>query len=140
MAYVDLNPVRARVVETPEAADHVSIRRRFDAMQKVGGDILLMPVAGNGPARAISAKEYLVLVDETGRMLRDDGGGSIHRALPSILARVGLSERAWLQQVRGTSSCYWRAIGSFESLVAKASELGQQWLKGCFFAKRLGLG
>ena len=137
MVYVDLNPVRAGVVDKPEAAEHVSVRRRFDAMKKAGPGALLMPVAGDGPARTVGEREYLELVDATGRMLRADKPGSISRALPPILMRLGLSERAWLGQVRGTQSCYWRVIGSLQSFVAKADALGQRWLKGCGFAKRL---
>ena len=36
MAYVDLNPVRAGVAQTPEDSAHTSIKRRIDALQSSG--------------------------------------------------------------------------------------------------------
>lgn len=38
--------------------------------------------------------------------------------------------RAWVGQVHGTESIYFRAFGSAEALVAKAEALGQSWMKG----------
>ena len=137
MVYVDLNPVRAGVVKAPEAAEHVSIRRRFEAVRRAAPGALLLPVLGSGPALAVSEREYLTLVDETGRAVRDDKPGAIPRSLPAIVGRLGLSERAWLRQVQGTESCYWRVIGRFESFVEKAAEMGQRWLKGCRLAASL---
>ncbi|HVJ63056.1 MAG TPA: transposase [Tahibacter sp.] len=138
MTYVDLNPVRARMVETPEAAESVSFRRRFDTNERAGtSDRPLLPIAGNGPACNVSEVEYLKLVDETGRMIRNDKPGSIDRSLPTIARRLGLSESAWLAQVQGTQSRYWRVIGHVESFLDKAAELQQRWLQGLAFARRL---
>ena len=36
MAYVDLNPVRAGVAQTPEDSAHTSIKRRIDALRSSG--------------------------------------------------------------------------------------------------------
>jgi len=138
MTYVDLNPLRARMAETPEAAENVSFRHRFDAIKHAETpDRPLLPIAGNGPECKVSELEYLKLVDETGRMIRDDKPGSIDSALPTIVRRLGLSESAWLSQVQGTQSRYWRVIGHVESFLDKAIELRQRWLQGLTFARRL---
>jgi REP element-mobilizing transposase RayT len=138
MTYVDLNPLRARMVDTPEAAHNVSFRHRFDAIKRTQArDLPLLPIAGSGPSCGVSEVEYLKLVDETGRMIRGDKPGAIDRSLPSIVRRLGLSESAWLGQVQGTQSRYWRVIGQVESLIDKAAELQQRWLQGLAFARRL---
>jgi REP element-mobilizing transposase RayT len=138
MTYVDLKPLRARIVEKSEAAENVSFRHRFDAIKRTKTlDRPLLPIAGNGPACNVSDVEYLRLVDETGRMIRNDKPGSIDRSLPAIVRRLGLSESAWLGQVQGTQSRYWRVIGRVGSFLDKAAELKQRWLQGLAFARRL---
>ncbi|HVJ62691.1 MAG TPA: hypothetical protein VM555_08255 [Tahibacter sp.] len=138
MTYVDLNPLRTRMVEKPEAAENVSFRHRFDAIKRAGtSDRPLLPIAGNGPVCKVGEVEYLKLVDETGRMIRNDKPGSVDRSLPNIVQRLGLSESAWLGQVQGTQSRYWRVIGDVESFLDKAAELQQRWLQGVVFARRL---
>jgi REP element-mobilizing transposase RayT len=138
MAYVDLNPVRAGLVIAPESARHVSIRRRCrNSKRHRKAPMPLRPIAGTGPDRAVSERDYLKLVDLTGRRLHTDKRGAVPRSLPPIIQRLGLADDSWLAQVRSTESRYWRVIGCLESFVDKAAELGQQWLKGCGFAKRL---
>ncbi|MCH8478924.1 MAG: hypothetical protein LAT56_13420, partial [Wenzhouxiangella sp.] len=43
---------------------------------------------------------------------------------------VAEHREAWICQVQGTESIYYRAIGSAEALMAKAEALGQVWMKG----------
>lgn len=138
MAYVDLNPVRAGIVDAPEAARHVSIRRRCRSSKRHRKTTeALRPIAGCGPERLVTEREYLKLVDATGRIIGKNKCNNIARSMPPIVQRLGLSESAWIAQVRGTESCYWRVIGRFESFLDKAAELGQRWLKGCRFAGSL---
>ena len=138
MTYVDLNPVRARLVVAPESSDHVSFRRPIDRISTEKAiDHALLPIAGDGPSRDVSEWEYLKLVDETGRLIRADKPGSIDRSLPALARRLGLSENAWLRQVQGTQSRYRRVIGQLESFIDKATELRQRWLQGVVFARQV---
>ena len=82
MAYVDLNPVRAKMAETPEASDYTSIQERAE---KASGDSArkqvphLKPLRSQGqnPDTAIpfALSSYLELVDWTGRIVRKARGG-----------------------------------------------------------------
>lgn len=79
---------------------------------------------------AITESTYLQLVDWTGRLLHPGKRGQIAEGTPPVLRTLGISERRWQGQVRGTESLYWRAIGSVDALCARAEELGQLWLRG----------
>jgi len=52
----------------------------------------------------------------------------------SLLSFAVLSNR-WAMQVKGIGSGYWRAVGTVEDLMAKAVEIGQNWLCGIGFAR-----
>ena len=117
MAYVDLNPVRAGIADTPENSSHTSIRERlqpeFDLQQAVDdqtgcGDLLdfkttlkpLLPFENrpaNEPQTGIlfNFEEYLTLVDWTGRNIRSDKRGHINSVLPPILDRLQITFDQW---------------------------------------------
>jgi REP element-mobilizing transposase RayT len=117
MAYVDLNPVRAGIADTPETSSHTSIRERlqpeFDLQHAIDdqtecGDLLdfktplkpLLPFESrlvNEPQTGIlfNFEEYLALVDWTGRIIRSDKRGHIDDSLPPILARLQITADQW---------------------------------------------
>ena len=138
MVYVDLNPVRAKITDTPETSPYTSIRKRCDEaeIQRTIKEAM-GPIAGPGAACLITTAEYLELVDFSGRIWREDKSHAIPSSLPPILRRIGLSEEAWLGQVKHTRTGFYRAIGSVEALMERAEQLGQRWLKGINLARRL---
>ena len=103
MAYVDLNPVRAGMADTPETSSYTSIQERlkpvFDWQQAVddqmdSGDLLdfTMPLkplltfekrllAEPKTGFLFDFEAYLTLVDWTGRIIRNDKRGKIDSAL-----------------------------------------------------------
>ena len=117
MAYVDLNPVRAGMADTPETSSHTSVRERlkpeFDLQQAIDdqtecGDLLdfrtpLKPllhfenrlVNESQTGILFNFKEYLALVDWTGRIIRSDKRGHIDKSLPPILARLQITADQW---------------------------------------------
>ena len=93
MAYVDLNPVRAKTCDTLEASAHTSARQRLTEIEQesAAGGLPLAPLAG---IRGLSVLrmtqvEYLSLVDYTGRQIRADKRGAIEGPAPAALARLG---------------------------------------------------
>ncbi|KGJ97949.1 hypothetical protein GAB14E_0886 [Colwellia psychrerythraea] len=93
MAYVDLNPVRAKISDTPEQSAFTSIQLRIKAAIKGTQPQSLLSFTGNEHQHkkigiSFSLKDYLTLVGETGRILRDDKRGAISVKAINILVRL----------------------------------------------------
>jgi REP element-mobilizing transposase RayT len=102
MAYVDLNPIRAKMASTPETSDHTSIQKRIQVINyEKHQPKQLMPFVGNAKQDtadgiAFSLKDYCELVDCTGRCIREDKAGHIEQQQSPILEKIGLSTEQWL--------------------------------------------
>ncbi len=141
MAYVDLNPVRAKICDTLEASAHTSARQRLTKIgqESAAADRPLAPIAGirGMYVQRMTQAEYLSLVDYTGRQIRADRRGTIQGPAPAALARLGYRPETWTRQVLAVRSDFSRAIGAVECLIAKAAEMGQCWLRGIATARWL---
>jgi REP element-mobilizing transposase RayT len=137
MVYVDLNPVRAGLVATPEAGLHTSVRRRARTPQSPLRPLLPLASSIRSQLPSVTTEQYLALVDWTGRTLHPGHRGAAPTDAPPLLARLGLRPRQWLIQVPATESHYWRAIGGTEALLARAHSTGLKWLRGIGMARAL---
>jgi len=141
MAYVDLNPLRAKLCDTLEASKHTSARKRLDEIAQTPAlaEAKLAPIAGQRGrcVLALTEIEYLQMVDYTGRQIRADKRGAIAGPPPAILKHLGYSPDNWTRQVLAIRSDFSRAVGAVEMLAQKASAIGQFWLRGIATARRL---
>ena len=117
MAYVDLNPVRAAMAETPEQSDFTSIKERISPSLNLANSVgkalneclsincpipkPLMQFKTKGSAAGpdelpIEWPDYLCLVDLTGRSINPMKRGSIDTKLAPILSRIDVSEADWI--------------------------------------------
>jgi REP element-mobilizing transposase RayT len=112
MAYVDLNPIRARQADTPENSEFTSIYERIQCVKAELEPNNLMTFSTSEPKNFphidFSFKDYLELVDTTGRILREDKPGRILDHHAPILARLNLTSSGWLNIVQNleTNFCY----------------------------------
>ena len=94
MAYVDLNPIRAKMAKTPESSEHTSIKARIDELKHRGSQPeQLMPFVGNPrepmpEGLPFRVEDYLALVDWSGRIIREEKRGAVAENLPPILERL----------------------------------------------------
>ena len=118
MAYVDLNPIRAGLVETLEESDFTSIQeRKFTFARSTHREELsaavnddqstsLVPFIGNEYKNKISngiyfsQEDYFYLVEWTGRVIREDKKGFIPPTVAPILAELNLDPDIWLANTR----------------------------------------
>ena len=137
MAYVDLNPVRARQADKPETSDFTSIQDRIKQWQhhstrKQCKHLKSLKWKGVHSESSIpfSLLDYFQLVDWTGRIARQNKKGLINSDFPPILARLGIAVKDWLKVLQPDSNRCQRAVGSVVSLKQYSKRLGQQWVKG----------
>lgn len=121
MAYVDLNPIRAQLAKTPEQAPHTSIKQRVTAALNNTTPTGLMPFTESKntqlqPTLPFSLKDYLELVDTTGRCFKEETSGYIHQHLPSILTRLNINQDNWLTLSQHFTQLFHGAVGSEDSL------------------------
>ena len=101
MAYVDLNPVRSGISDTPESSDFTSIKKRVLAVKENSQPKTLRPFVGH-PRKDMpnglpfKLADYLELVDMTGRIVRANKTGAIDASLLPILQRLSISSENWL--------------------------------------------
>ncbi|MET0001822.1 MAG: transposase, partial [Candidatus Thiodiazotropha lotti] len=100
MAYVDLNPVRAGMAKTPEQSECTSIAERTNKLKQSRNQANraitpagLLPFAGNlhknrPKGLPFRLKDYLELVDWTGRAILEYKRGHIPDNQPPILERL----------------------------------------------------
>jgi REP element-mobilizing transposase RayT len=166
MSYVDLNPIRAGMCDTPEESDFTSIQQRIRQWQqsqppnkknkskstseKNHNAVPLMRLVkqSQDPHRnaiGYTTKDYLELVDWAGRAIRDNKRGAIPNSIPPILVRLTLNPETYLAFV-GKSSPHQpdkirqqhnKALGSVELLQTLATQLGQKFICGLSDARRL---
>lgn len=129
MAYVDLNPIRAALVDKPEQSDYTSIKQRLDdEASAVSLPPLLLPFSSPGQPEGLpfTFTDYLMLVDWTGRAIRTDKRGHIPEKLAPILQRLGLDKVQWLRQVTLFRRQGIRVVGDQAHCQRYAAHCGQR--------------
>ncbi len=110
MAYVDLNPVRAAMADSLATSDFTSIQARIQQVQAKARSVetptqnqpRLMPfIESEHETKTFAAlpfnlKDYIDLVDWTGRCVRDDKRGAIQEKQPPALSLLNLDHEQWL--------------------------------------------
>jgi hypothetical protein len=160
--YVDLNPIRAGEVRTPEAASHCSASFRIQARAAQGRkpsgepavDSWLAPLSlaagqlGDVPSQSgrrasdkgllsMSLEEYLQLFDWCGRQIRGHKQGAIPADLAAIVERLGVTPEELLATVREFPQRFRRLAGTVEQFTKRAAEAGRHWLQGVRCAARV---
>lgn len=157
MAYVDLNPIRAGITETPEASDYTSVQQRFAAWRAeetpgfaadnksaessndkadLSNDIVKLLGFRDDTNRnwedAIpsSTADYLELVDWSGRAIVEGKKGSIPDHLPPILSRLNMRPEQYLAYIKKPKFGFSNALGAVDKLKEYAEHFGNAFLKG----------
>jgi hypothetical protein len=148
MMYVDLNPIRAGLAKTPETSEYTSIYERIQMMDATINDAkqvnqaceVMSPLCVfsdqvrtgyQDKTIPFAYRDYLELLDWTGRAIRCDKRSSIPDHLQPILTRLGIdSSELWVEQIVHFRRRYASYVGSPDRLQQVSRQLGQLWVKG----------
>ncbi len=140
LAYVDLNPVRAGMVATPEASVHTSIHERLAGLRESTPTSALMPFDATGQtpwAIPFGLEDYVALVDWTGRQHRSGKRGAINSQLPQLLERLGLDADAFLMISGQLLKAFGSAVGAPAAMAEHCARREMKYLRGVVTARRL---
>lgn len=146
MVYVDLNPIRAGIADDVESSDFTSVQARL--WQVAGGRLAvtrnhdeselskphLLPFveaehsATQRCALPFKLRDYLDLVDWTGRCVRNDKRGAINSSKPLILDRLRMSEAQWKALAIDIQRQAFCALGAFDRLERYYTRLQKRWM------------
>ena len=146
MAYVDLNPIRAKMAKTPESSHHTSVKQRAakakathsanHPKQQVKG---LMPFIGNPKEKMpeglpFKLTDYLELVELTGRVIRENKRGYIEKHQPPILLRLGIEPDSWLKMTTSFEKTFKSLVGNptlMDKAIALLGKKRRPGIKNC---------
>ncbi len=146
LAYVDLNPVRAKMADTPETSDYTSIKQRAGKAQSAHSANhpnqqvkTLMPFAGNPKENMphglpFKLTDYLELVELTGRVMREDKRGYIENTQLPVLQRIGIEPKQWLKMTSSFERCFKSLVGNpsiMDAAIALLDKKRRPGLKSC---------
>ena len=131
MAYVDLNPIRAKMAKTPEESDHTSAQVRLICAKEGKQPKQLLRFAGM-PRQTMpkglpfELKSYLELVELTGRCIREGKRGYIESTQLLLLERVNISPENWLKLTTQFTRVFHGAVGRASSQAGYCENLNRK--------------
>ena len=131
--YVDLNPIRAMMAETPEDSDYTSIQRRIESAKEGAIPKSLQRFQGpevkhQQPGLPCALKDYIELVEATGKIVRDDKRGAIDARQSPILRRLKIDPDTWhlITTTFEDGPSTW--VGSPERVKQTSHSLDRHWI------------
>jgi hypothetical protein len=142
MAYVDLNPIRAKMEVTLETSKHTSIQQRIHSLIKGEQPRKLMRCVGNPRQGMPKGMDYSLIdycepVDCTGRCIREDKADCIAQHHSPISARLGLDSEQWLTLTTEFEKHFSTAVGSEHMLQQFRYHTNHQRIRGMAKARVL---
>ena len=146
MAYVDLNPVRAKITEKLDESNHTGIKKRIDSIKDKESinvqtylDSSIQAISSSIKAKTlpISLKDYIELVEWTGKNIIYPNKASMPQHIQSTLHNLNLQQNHWLKQIENYNNHYCHVVGTAQQIRDKAKQLKLRCMRGITAAKLL---
>jgi REP element-mobilizing transposase RayT len=166
MAYTDLNPVRAAMTEEIEQSDHTSAQQRVHELKDIGTQkhrsatqqqsssegskitastkpapqaplLPFDPVEASKASIPFAFKDYLELLETTGRAVHPKKRGYIPDKIPPILSRLGISLEAFIKHSDHFMERFGNHVGEPATMRELAAKRNARYLRGLAKAREL---
>ena len=146
MAYVDLNPVRAKITEKLEESMNTSIKKRLDELKQIEPidvqtqlDTAISAISNQVSSKklSMSLKSYIELVEWTGKSIVYPNKNTMPANISSCLKQLNLQQNHWLNQLENFEKHYCHVVGPIELIQQKAAQLKKRCMKGMSAARLL---
>lgn len=123
MAYVDLNPIRAKISKNLEDSNHTSIQMRVRAAINGKQPQQLKSFSGNISHKisntiSFDMNDYIDLVKATSRIMCTDKKDSLPEKDSVMLVKLKISSKHWIHMTLNFESVFKGAVGHVENLTS----------------------
>lgn len=142
MAYVDLNPMRAKIAESPQASEYTSIQNRLGNAIRGHFHGKLLPFSDDIDVQSRQEhipyrfKDYLELLDWTGQHIHPEIHILATSQIPPTLISLGIAPNRWLHNCRKLEQSFHFAIGPSKAVKQLCQAFGQHWFQGQVACRR----
>jgi len=146
MAYVDLNPVRAKITEKLEGSNHTAIKKRLEDIKathpeeqqkQLKQNISAISNPTSSKKLPMTLKSYIELVEWTGKNIIHPKKAAMPKNIASCLQNLNLQQNHWLKQLESFEQDYCHVIGPLALIKEKAQQLKKATMKGMSAARLL---
>lgn len=142
MAYVDLNPIRAQIANSPKTSAHTSIQRRIKAAVKGKQPKELLKFVGNEHVNqtdglAFNMQDYLQLVEDTAQQFVDNKKFIISTQSVLLLNQINLSIDNWLKITSEFHDLFKGPVGTLQELTQYCEHLEKRRRHGAYMCQKL---
>lgn len=136
MTYVDLNPIRAKIIKHLEESEYTSIKSRVNNLNLSNNSNLfnkqLEAVSGHLNKKLISTtvKEYIELTEWAAGAINLPNKATMPANITSVLNRLNLQPEHWLYQIEKWGSRYGYAVGPTRKVRELAKALSKRYIRG----------
>ncbi len=144
MMYVDLNPIRAGIAQTPASSHFTSIKERIKAYSKKVPTQRLLPFEEDktkekGKNISFSIKDYIKLVKWAAKSIQNENEPSIPESIQCSMKKMGVNQKHWLSHIQHFEKHFQRIVGPPELLNRMSEKLGLWWIRGSSSCRSLYL-
>ncbi|WP_299489576.1 transposase [uncultured Shewanella sp.] len=135
MAYVDLNPIRAKATKTIEEADFTSIQKRIKSSAANKQPQYLLPFIGNRshvPSKGLAFhfKDYCELLCETSQILQGEKHTSLYIPTKNLLKKLNIPIQNWIKLTSDFTRLFKGPVGTLQELSIYCEHLDKKRRQG----------